>query len=493
MFKRLTPYPYQQADIDHLSKHNGTGLVVTEVGGGKTLVAIETALRIKAKTVLVIAPQGTHVHAWQKTLQRQTDGKHSFRRVETSKKGKAALADLMWDEPGWYICTPQWFARQKWTGVKPDYVIFDEIHVAGAYGNATRKKLHQLKGKARLGLSGTPLRNKIENAWAIVKWINPDLMPDNFWLWRMSPDLLWKYDHFSPQQRKITGEVEPGKIVNSLPCYIQHLQREKCCDFHPAGFIPDLPEPAVEIRTIQMTPAQRRFYSQMEESFVAWLSTPDPTTGDRPVVAELPIVARGMLRFCALGLPSVDEETGKLYFEDDCESPKFTELLTVLAEMGEAPALVLTHSQKYASMATKRLIAEGVSAFEWSGANSQKKRDAALTALAGGDIRVIVAVITAIGTGTDGLQEATNTEIWMSEEDDPTANQQTKGRLDRPGQKRQVVRIYIRAEGTHDEGIYSKNLEKALSMARSLRKRGRNDEQSHAMSDAMAIFDAGGN
>lgn len=485
MLKPLTPYPYQLADINTLVAHEGTGLVVTEVGGGKTLVAVEVALRLGFKSVLVIAPQGTHVHAWQRTLDRQTQGEHAFRRVDSSKKGKAAMADLQWGEPGFYICTPQWFARQNWKGISPDYVIFDEIHVAGAYANATRKKLHQLKAPHRLGLSGTPLRNKIENAWGIVKWIAPDLMPDNYYLWRLSPSLLWKYDRFAPQNRTITGEVEPGTIVNSLPCYIQHLQREQCCQYHPAGFLPDLPEPAVEVRTVQMTPAQRRFYSQMEQTYVAWLTTPD-SDGVTPVVAELPIVARSMLRFAALGLPSVRtvpkarknddgsvtvEEREELYFEPDCESPKINELLTVLEEMGDNPALILTHSQRFARVVVDRLRSNGVDSFEWSGASPQRQRDAALTEFIEGRLRTIVAVITAIGTGTDGLQEATNTEIWLSEEDDPTANRQTKGRLDRRGQTRQVVRIYIRATGTQDEGVYSKNLQAALEMASTLRKR----------------------
>lgn len=486
MLAPLQPYPYQQADIDKLVEHDGTGLVVTEVGGGKTLVALMVALTLGVGTVLVIAPQGTHVHAWQRTLDRQTRGEKSFRRVDSSKKGKAALADLQWNEPGFYICTPQWFARQKhWKDFTPDLVIFDEIHVAGAYANATRKRLHQLQSPRRMGLSGTPLRNKIENAWGIIKWIEPNLMPDNYYLWRLSPDLTWKYDRFATQNRVITGEVEPGKIVNSLPCYIQHLQREPCCTYHPGGFLPDLPEPAVEVRIVQMTPAQRRFYSQMEQTYVAWLTTPDEN-GATPVVAELPIVARSMLRFCALGLPSVRtvpratknddgsvtvEEREQLYFERDCESPKISELLTVLDEMGTAPALVLTHSQRFAQVVVDRLGDHGVESFEWSGASTQKTRDAALTKFIEGELRVIVAVITAIGTGTDGLQEATNTEIWLSEEDDPTANQQARGRLDRRGQERQVVRIYIRAAGTQDEDVYSKNLQKALAMAATLRKR----------------------
>jgi SNF2 family DNA or RNA helicase len=322
--------------------------------------------------------------------------------------------------------------------------------------------------QSRIGMSGTPLRNKFENAWAIVRWIFPEYMKKKFYAWRIT-ECETRYHPFAPQNREVIGELEPGKLVNSLPVYIQHKQREKCCEFHPEGFLVGLEPPEEIIRTVQMTPKQKKFYKQMEEHYVAWLTTPDES-GELPVVASLPIVARGMLRFCALGLPSVDPDTNKLYFEDDCESPKIDELLDVLSDMGNQTAIIFTHSQKFASVVTHRLDDAGITAFEWSGLHSQRVRDAAMERFIAGEIRCVVAVISAIGTGTDGLQEATNVEIWLSEDEDGTTNEQARGRTDRPGQQHQVVRIKIQAEDTFDEGIVSKQLENALKMSASLRK-----------------------
>lgn len=464
---RMEPYPWQEADIKAIVKNHGNAFIVTQVGGGKTLVATEAAKRLKFGTIMVIAPQGTHEFGWRRHVKAQY-GEDLMRRIDSSVKGKAALADLQWQEPGWYICTPQWFARQTWTNFKPDMVIFDEIHVAGAYQNITRKKLYQLQPTSRMGLSGTPFRNKIENAWSLVNWIFPEHIAKDYWTWRVQ-DLDTVYDRFAPQNRKVVGEKVPGQLVNSLPLYIQHLQREKCCKFHPKGFLEGLEEPEVEIRTVQMTPKQKKFYKQMEENYVAWLSTPDDK-GNLPVVAELPIVARGMLRFCALGLPSFDERTEKLYFEPDCESPKLDELEVVLDEIGEETALVFTHSQKFAAVVVARLNQAGVAAAEWSGDITQTKRNAVRDEWLAGNIRVVVATIKAAGTGTDGFQLATNTEIWLSEDDDQTDDEQGRGRTDRPGQTRRVSRIYIQAEDTYDQGIMSKGLEHALKMSATLRK-----------------------
>ena len=68
---KLTPYEYQQRDIDKLVANNGTGIIATQVGGGKTLIAIETAKALNTKSNLVIAPKGTHKRAWERTIRMQ--------------------------------------------------------------------------------------------------------------------------------------------------------------------------------------------------------------------------------------------------------------------------------------------------------------------------------------------------------------------------------------------------------------------------------------
>lgn len=471
---RLTPRPDQEADIKSILANDGTALVVTQVGGGKTLIAVEVGVRSKARSILVIAPQGTHKRGWVRTIMRQ-DPTAVTKKLDSTKKGKAHMAELQWGEPGWYYCTPQWFARQKWTDIKPDLAVFDEIHIAGAYDNVTRAKLHQLQAKARIGMSGTPLRNKIENAWSIIRWLWPELMPLTYWHWRRT--MKTEYDRFAPQNLKVVGEIVPGTIVNSLPCYIQHLQREKCCEFHPNGFLANLAAPVEIVRTVKMTAKQKRFYKEMSDNYVAWLTTPD-ADGKLPVVAELPVVARGMLRFCALGLPSVeffekeDGETGqRLYFEEGTESPKADEVLEILREMGDDTAIIFTHSRKFArDVMLPRLQKAGIKSFGLWGGVSQTQRDKLIEDFIKGEYRVAVAVISAVGTGTDGLQEATSTEIWASLDDDLTNNEQGRGRTDRMGQKRQVTRIEIRAEDTYDEGMLDKQLQTALALNATLRK-----------------------
>lgn len=466
--KPLVPYDWQQADIDKLIDGitpQAGALIVSAPGAGKTVVAVEVLRALSPEGAnLIIAPPNTK-RGWDRTLLRQ--GMTGVRKLIGTAAGKRAFEDLKWGVPGNYLASAQWMARQNWKGITPDAVVFDEVHIAGAYGNVTQKKLHTLVSPIRIAMSGTPLRNKFENAWSIVRWVEPAKMPKEYWVWRMT-DCEWKYSKFAPQNAEVTGEKEPGKLIGSLTNYIIHHQRTECCDFHPNGFMAGLEEPVVIERLVPMTPAQTKFYREIEHNMFTLLETPGPD-GKLPVIAELPITARSMLRFCALGLPSLDVETEKLYFEENCESPKLDALIFDLYGLDGKRALVLTHSNKFARVTTKRLQAAGFRTEMWGGGLSDTRRGKILDGFTEGSIDVIVGVISAMGTGTDGLQEAAYNVMWLSIDEDGTNNDQGIGRLDRLGQKHRVNMFYYLSDGTFDVGLLDKQIVKRLKLNESLR------------------------
>lgn len=475
--KPLVPYDWQQADIDKIvasiSGNPEVGaLVVSAPGAGKTLVAVEAMKRLRPTITLIVAPPSTHVSAWEKTLSRQGVA-GSVRPLIGTAKGKVAWADLAWGKAGVYITSAQWFARQNWDGIEIDMIIFDEIHMVAKFGNVSQKKLvgyakqKGLWAPMRIALSGTPFRNNFENAWSIARWVEPKKMPKDYWVWRMS-DCAWKYSPFAPQNAEVTGERVPGNLASKLTCYISHSQRERCCDYHPEGFLAHLAEPIRIQRDLLMSKKQGEFYRSMEQNLIAFLTTPGED-GKVPVIAELPITARGMLRFCALGLPSIDMETEKLYFHPDTESVKIDQLAEDLDALDGKRALVLTHSKQFAQFASARLNKMGFRTLSWDGDVSAKRRREILKAFTDGELDAIIGVISAMGTGTDGLQEAAYNVMWLSVDDDASNNVQGIARLDRLGQKHQVVMIEYRHIGTFDVGHLDKQLQKQLDLNKSLK------------------------
>jgi SNF2 family DNA or RNA helicase len=217
-----------------------------------------------------------------------------------------------------------------------------------------------------------------------------------------------------------------------------------------------------EVRTVSLSAEQARIYKRLEKDLFVWL-------GENPLAVEVPVAARIRLRQITLGVPMIDDD-GIVSFAEDCKSTKIDELFQIISDhpAGEQ-MLVLTHSQKFARVVVQRLRKAGLTAFEWSGTQAQPVRDKALEAFIGGEIQFIVAVISAIGEGTDGLQEAANVMVWLSKDDNRLLNEQAAGRLDRRGQKRSVLSYEIVAEDTYDEGQLSNLIEKQLQMNTSLR------------------------
>lgn len=455
----MKPFPFQERDIEKLIANNGTGIVATQVGGGKTLIAIEVGKRLKTKCNFVIAPKGTHKRAWERTIKEQIPNA-KVRYINSSPDGKQAFLELEAGEAGWYLISPEFFRNYHWRGVEPDLAIFDEVHRASNRQSKTAKMLHTLKAKRRIGMSGTIAGNKIEGFWSVLRWVFPEVAGRSFWGW-VEEYCETKLDFFAG--KIVDAEKTPGRIVTSIPCYIRHLKRERCCDLHPNGIDHELPAVQEEVRTVELLPAQRKIYRKLEKDLFVWL-------GENPLAVDAPVAVRTRLRQITLGVPMIDEETQEVTFADDCESTKLNEFFQIISDHPEGEQmLVLTHSQKFARVTVNRLRKAGFSAFEWSGQATQKVRDKALEDFIAGDIQFIVAVISAIGEGTDGLQEATNVVVWLSKDDNRLLNEQAAGRLDRRGQKKSVISYDIIAEDTYDEGQYSKLIQDKIKMNHSLR------------------------
>lgn len=411
------------------------------MGTGKTLISVEAGIRLGSKTVLVIAPLNTY-WGWFDTLARQTDYAYELHKIDSTKTGHANMYNLRSGVAGWYFIGREYFRTKDWTNVKPDLVLLDECHFAQNRNSKSFKTLMKLQAKFKIAMSGTPYGNKFEGFWSVTRWLWPDKIDKSFWKWVDR----WCDTGFSQFSFKdIVGEKYPGKFASWLPCYVRLEPNHNL-------------EVVEETRYVDLAPAQRKIYKQFEKDLVVWLK-------DNPMVAEVPVAARIRLRQITLAVPSIVD--GEVIFDDDAVSTKYKALCEIIEDNPNEPMLLLTDSQKYASLVTKRL---GDAAFEWSGRANQTQREDAKQKFLSGKLKYIVAVIPAIAEGVDGLQDVCSTIVWLSHSDSNLMNQQVIDRIRRRGQKN-VVKIYdIVARDTYDEGQLSSLLETQLKMNQSLRE-----------------------
>ena len=485
----MQPWDWQAADLRKLAENDYTALINIEPGGGKTALSLWGMQDSGADVTLIVAPQPTHEHAWIPTGEKL--GLEIRPIANTGRKAqKDAMMDFKMGYPGVYLTTPQLLTRADTSDWMQDLLIVDEGHYLNNPGKQGQKALQRLAGTSggRMFLSGTAWRNNFTRAWSVMRFLWPELYRrhevayDSYYMWcrdRMTSEQVYtnQKDQWG-KPKTVTqwlNEEEPGKLLSEAPCVIIHKKREECCEFHTverqgyAGFL-NLTEPQVIEHTVELTRVQKKTITDLEEQYLAFLN-------DNPLLVDLPITMQQRIRQVCLGEPEVEDyqvedefgemlDKQRLWFKEDCKSPFADTLIDILRE-DEEPIVVYLDAQSFATPLVARLNKAGYPAFEFSGA-TRGTRDADLQEF-GKKYRVAVVVISAGGTGLDGLQKISNTEVWLERSVDETNNIQAESRQDRLGGRGQVQRHIIMDSEGYAEGRYSKQIAKKLALNETLR------------------------
>lgn len=490
----LTEDQREAVDAMLSPKSEGACLLASDPGTGKTLVGVTYAMEAGAETVLIVAPLQT-IDGWENHF-RDQGCELPFRQISSDKDGKNALDDWMWLIPGVYFVGQEYFERLGWmkqplfnrdktprldkktgkqltrkvkTGVWdpiPDVIIFDEVHRAQSHDSWTFKTLMNADAKYKIGASGTPTGNSFDGAYAVTKWLWPHRAEKNIYDWRH----VWaetKYDPFAVRNEKTVGERNPGAFFNQLPCYVRieadvvtsegvkvELERHECI--------------------VKLPAAQRKVYDDLDSKMVAWIK-------DNPLVVEIPVVKRTRQRQVTLGMPSISEDLINdktlVTFDLECESVKIDKLMSIVdTEIQDETALLFTDSRIFSEVLVHRLnkrYGEG-SARKWTGGMTMKRKRELKADFMAGKFQFLVCVISAVGTGTDGLQEVCRNMVYLSSSDSRIDNEQSIARAMRNGQQSEVVRVWwILAENTIDTGQISKQMADAIAMNKILKKQRR--------------------
>lgn len=477
--QRMIPKPEQQGAIDKIvSESTRAALVAAETGWGKTLSAVEVARGLNAQQVLCIAPLNTF-GGWAKTVERQELGLDVL--VIDSKKAGLANADAFFNgEPGFYVIGREFFhlsattlkpnhkvkdcdnakhcedeahytkgraARWHWSKAKMlDLVILDESHSAqNRYANMATALKQIPKSVFKLAMSATPAGNRFEGIWNPTRWLWPtaknaegDLYVDNSkWRWAAKWGVV-EADHFAG--RKVTGELNPGAFVASLPCYIRY----------------EAPRVKVTKRRvrIELTAAQRTMYDEMERDALTWL-------GEHPLVAELPIVQKTRLRQIGLGEVTFNED-GEVDFDPDCASAKADACELIIYKHHPNDQIIFwTTSRKFAHVLAARLP----NARAWTGDVSKPQREKLKTEFLAGTVDHLVVTIPSMAEGVDGMQDACHTEVWLDKVvGNPVLNEQAAGRLNRQGQEEDIISYELVNHLTDDEARLDRLVQQTIDM-----------------------------
>jgi hypothetical protein len=487
-------------------------LNASTMDSGKTLMSVEVIVRMGFKRVLILGVRDTF-HQWADRLAVQSDGALELRRMDSSIAGRAAWADAMAGAPGIFFAGAEWITAQDWeTRLATDHaknpvwkldkeakepildemgqpiqdtvqyhlnifkrarithnpfelLIFDEVQKVANRKSVGRKTLVTIPTINKLALSGTPVGNKFENAWGLVRWIWDGIITVNFkdWSDRWCESKEVRLANGRPllnaqgkPTRKLGSEKVEGEFVKTLPCYIR-IEAER-----------DVPEP--EIVEVDLTVAQRNDYDDLMQDLVLYLQSPE---GERAtLVADIPVVLRTHLRSATLGVMSMTEERG-IFYADNTQSSKLHALRGILdrEDWAGRPVVIFTHSQRFAGVVVKRMRAAGYNAVEWAGYVSSTRRDTIKADFLASRVQYIVATVQSFSTGLDGFQAVCNRVVWLSETENPSENAQAAKRVFRSGDEAMLAdfqSVKVVARDTYDQGILSRNVASLLAMRATL-------------------------
>lgn len=458
--KRIKLKPQQENAVQRrLAEPTQAALDPSDTGAGKTVMAVELALRLGVQQALVICPVGKPVKSWTQTFERQ-GWKHPVYPIDS--KHLENHARLTSGEPGAYIVGREFFyisatasqpkfdkagnitnnprkAKWSWAKAKPGIVVLDESHrAANRYGLLYETLKTLPKHGYRLAMSGTPQGSHFDGIWAPTRWLWPEVVDrsKNRWMaqWCETTEVVVGRDKTTGELKRVmqvVGERNPGEYINWLPCAIKVSVEKKPYE-----------EYDVEV---ELSAQHQAIWNEMNKKSIAWLQ-------DNPTVAKLPVEKRIRLRQIALAVPIVSEE-GEVDFAEDAESPKLRVAEKIKARHPGQPILYVTDSAKFATIAAKRLGAKLLK----GGLSTKRKQE--LVDGFGVDYQYLVGTYGAIAEATDGLQNNCSVEVLFNPPDGSVAAEQFAGRLNRIGQDADFITRYrLIAKNTLDDEHFVKNV-----------------------------------
>ena len=394
-----------QAEAARMIAATGRVLLFDDPGTGKTISAIvgllERALANVVLPVVVVCPASVAdpwVDAWRTWAPHWTA--IAWRGSPKQRKSLAGTADV-------YVTSYDTArvdaadASGQLMRLGANTVIADECHFLKSPQAARSKAVRRLARGASsvVALSGTPITHHPGDLWPALEAVVPVAWPSRErWTRRYCVTRPGDYS----EQVLGLNEVTEAELRTAL--LGQHRRVAK------ADVLPQLPPKVYSVRTVELPPAWRKAYDQMEEQMLAEL----PGGGALEVMSVL----AQLTRLSQMASAAADVEVTAEVADDGTErehvrvrlkapSWKADALLEVLAERPGEPVVTFAPSRQLIMLAGAAAESAGYRTGYVAGGQSMTERTKVIASLQAGELDVLCATTGAGGVGLTFTAAAT--------------------------------------------------------------------------------------
>ncbi len=422
---RLRKYQKQGlAWLQTISKHNIGGILADDMGLGKTIQILallageKDQSRGSAKLNLIVAPKSL-IFNWQKEIEKFTPSLKALNFTGSDRHGlveKFSDYDII-------LTTYQTLRRdiEKIQKITFDYFILDEAHFIKNPEAQASMACRLVSASKKISLSGTPVENSLADLFSILSVVNPGLISDE------------QAAHWC----RSTEPKELQTLSRALRPFILRRTKDQV--------LKDLPSRTEQILYCELTPKERRHYTELKNYYWEQLSGQLKEKGlARSKIKILEALLRLRQAACHQGLIDKDLATQS--------SAKFDLLFDQLSTIIEDGHKVLIFSQftSLLGLLSRPLEAKGIR-YEYLDGKTKDRAERVEKFQSDPAIKVFLLSLKAGGVGLN-LTAADYVFVldpWWN----PQAEAQAIDRAHRIGQTKKVFAYKIIAKDTVEEKI----------------------------------------
>jgi SNF2 family DNA or RNA helicase len=411
-----TPHGYQYAGIRfvrHALRNFHGALIADDMGLGKTMMALSVvAVSERLTSVLVLCPSSLK-YVWASEIE-----KHYPQLSYTVINGSAAARREQWAAPATVkIANYELLLRDVEIKLAAwDLVVADEITFLKNYKAKRTRAAKKLRARYRLGLSGIPLENRLEELHSVMDWVIPGLL---------GPGWLFVQEHVVRNQWGVVlGYRGIEKVKERIAPYFIRRRKE--------DVLTELPPKVYTDVDIELSDAEWRVYDAIVRQI-------------KDKIAENPKLSALNILTELLRLKQVTADA-RLVDEEGVPSSKVAALRDIIEGSGDRQIVVFTQFAQFARLLAKDFTGAALIA----GSVKPQERQKVIEAFQRGEHRLLIST----DAGAYGITlTAADVVIMLDMPWTPARLRQREDRLHRIGQTASVQVINLIARRTVDEKV----------------------------------------